>query len=62
MDEVTARIKKNNELKSIPIIIFTAKTDPFSKKRRKLASEDYVEKPFEALTMKKRIDTVLAKR
>ena len=57
--DVTARIKENEELKDIPIIFLTAKGDSLSKGLGMLTSEDYVEKPFDSLDLKRRIDKVL---
>ncbi len=57
--DVTARIKEKDELKDIPIIFLTAKTDSLSKGMGMLTSEDYIEKPFDALDLKRRIDAVL---
>lgn len=57
--DVTALIKENQELKDIPLIFLTAKTDSISKGMGLLTSEDYIEKPFKAMDLKKRIDAVL---
>ncbi len=59
--DTTVWIKENEELKGIPIIFLTAKTDSLSRRMGLLTSEDYIEKPFEALDLKNRIDAVLAK-
>ena len=59
--ELTTKIKRNEDWKDIPIIFLTAKTDDLSKGLGSLTSEDYVEKPFEILDLKERIDTVLKK-
>ncbi|MEE8358005.1 MAG: response regulator [Candidatus Hydrothermarchaeales archaeon] len=59
--DTTARIKENEELKGIPIIFLTAKTDSLSKGMGMLTSEDYIVKPFDTVDLKNRIDTVLAK-
>ena len=57
--ELTAKLKRSEEWKNIPIIFLTAKTDDLSKGLGSLTSEDYVEKPFEISDLKDRIDTVL---
>ena len=57
--ELTAKLKRSEEWKNIPIIFLTAKTDDLSKGLGSLTSEDYVEKPFEISDLKERIDTVL---
>ncbi|MEE8357829.1 MAG: response regulator [Candidatus Hydrothermarchaeales archaeon] len=59
--DTTAKIKENEELNGIPIIFLTAKTDLLSKGMGMLTSEDYIEKPFDTVDLKNRIDTVLAK-
>ena len=59
--DVIARIKENQKLRGIPIIVFSARVDFLSKAMGRLVSEDYVEKPFEALDLKNRIDAVLDK-
>ncbi len=58
--DVCAKIKANKQTEDIPIIFLTAKTDPISKSMGRLASKDYIEKPFDARDLKKRIDNVLA--
>jgi len=60
--DVCAKIKSNKKTEDIPIIFLTAKTDPISKGIGKLASADYVEKPFDMFDLKKRIDKVLMKK
>ncbi|MCK5039411.1 MAG: response regulator [Candidatus Aenigmarchaeota archaeon] len=59
--ELTTKIKRNGDWKDIPIIFLTAKTDDLSKGLGSLTSEDYIEKPFEILDLKERIDVVLKK-
>ena len=58
--DVCAKIKANKQTEDIPIIFLTAKTDPISKSMGRLASKDYIEKPFDVRDLKKRIDAVLA--
>jgi len=60
--DVAAKIKAHPSWKEIPIVFLTAKTDPHSKGFGKIASEDYIEKPFEINDLKKRIDLLLAGR
>ena len=60
--DVAAKIKRHPVWGKIPIVFLTAKTDPYSKGFGKIASEDYVEKPFEINNLKKRVDAVLARR
>ena len=59
--DVCAKIKSNKKTENIPIVFLTAKTDPISKGMGKLASSDYIEKPFDIKNLKKRIDSVMKK-
>ena len=57
--DVAAEIKKNPELKRIPIVFFTAKTDPSCKAFGKIVSADYIEKPIKIEELKRKIDNIL---
>lgn len=57
--DVAAKMKTDDELKDIPLIFLTAKTDELSKGMGSLTSEDYIEKPFEADDLVARIEKVL---
>ncbi len=57
--DVCAKIKSNKKTEKIPIVFLTAKTDNISKSMGRLASEDYIEKPFDIKDLKKRIDEIL---
>mgnify|MGYP001571147951 CR=1 FL=1 len=57
--DVCAKIKSNKKYEKIPIVFLTAKTDAISKSMGRLASEDYIEKPFDVKDLKKRIDEIL---
>ena len=59
--DVCAKIKANKKTEKIPIVFLTAKTDQISKSMGKLASEDYIEKPFDIKDLKKRIDAIIKK-
>ncbi|MEK6808750.1 MAG: response regulator, partial [Nanoarchaeota archaeon] len=59
--DVCAKIKGKKDTANIPIIFLTAKTDPISKSMGRLASKDYIEKPFELKDLKRRIDKGLEK-
>ena len=59
--EVFAKLKENPGWRGIPIVFLTAKTDPYSKGFGKIASDDYIEKPFGIKDLKKRIDRILNK-
>lgn len=60
--DVCAKIKSNKKTEKIPIIFLTAKTDSISKGIGRLASADYVEKPFQIKDLRKRIDDVINKK
>ncbi|HUS98961.1 MAG TPA: response regulator [Candidatus Thermoplasmatota archaeon] len=57
--EVFDRIKENPSWNSIPIIFLTARTDRVAKKAGSFLGDDYVEKPFNIVELKKRIEIVL---
>lgn len=57
--DTCAKIKDNKKTENIPIVFLTAKTDPISKSMGKLASADYITKPFDMKDLKKRIDSVI---
>lgn len=59
--EVFAKLKENPRWREIPIVILTAKTDPYSRGFGKITADDYIEKPFGIKDLKKRIDKILNK-
>lgn len=60
--DVCAKIKSNARTENIPIVFLTAKTDSISKGMGRLASADYIEKPFDIKDMKRRIDAIIRKK
>jgi DNA-binding response OmpR family regulator len=56
--EVFDRIKKDPSLSSIPIIFLTARTDRIAKNAGNFLGDDYIEKPFNIVDLKKRIEMV----
>jgi len=60
--DLCAKIKSNKKTETIPIIFLTAKTDAISKSMGRLASKDYIEKPFEVSDLNRRINMVLTKK
>ncbi len=60
--DVCAKIKLDKKTEKIPIVFLTAKTDAISKGMGRLASADYIEKPFDIKDLKKRIDTIIKKK
>jgi CheY-like chemotaxis protein len=57
--EVHRKIKENQVWRKIPIIFLTAVADKTSKKVGQIAAADFIEKPFDILDLKNRIDAVL---
>lgn len=60
--DTCAKIKGDKKTENIPIVFLTAKTDPISKSMGRLASADYITKPFDMKDLKKRIDSVINKK
>jgi CheY-like chemotaxis protein len=56
--EVFDRIKKDPSLSTIPIIFLTARTDRTAKNAGNFLGDDYIEKPFDIIDLKKRIEIV----
>ena len=56
-----AKLKEKPEWRDIPIIFLTAKTDDYSKGFGRIAAQDYIEKPFEIIDLKERINKVLSR-
>ena len=46
-------------IKNIPIVFLTAKTDSISKNLGTIIGKDYINKPFDIIDLKKRIDRIL---
>ena len=59
--DVAAKIKENPSWNEIPIVFLTAKGDFMSMGMGRLASEDYIVKPFNITDLKERIDKILNK-
>lgn len=57
--DTCAKVKEDKKTQDIPIVFLTAKTDPISENMGRLASEDYITKPFEMKDLKRRIDSVI---
>jgi len=60
--EVVAKIKADEAAKNIPIIFLTAKTDKLSKGIGKAMSVEYVEKPFDPVDLKGKIEKIIKRR
>lgn len=57
--EVFDRIKENPSWNNIPIVFLTARTDRTAKNAGSFLGDDYIEKPFNIIDLKKRIETIL---
>jgi CheY-like chemotaxis protein len=56
--EVFDHIKKDPSLRTIPVIFLTARTDRIAKNAGSFLGDDYIEKPFDIIDLKKRIELV----
>ncbi len=54
--DVFTKIKEKETWKTIPIVFITARADPFSKGFGRIASVDFIEKPFSISDLKKRLE------
>ena len=59
--KVFDKLKENQEWKNIPVVFFTMRKDKVAEKAGMFLGEDYIEKPFEIMDLKRRIDKVLKK-
>ena len=59
--DTCAKIKADKKTENIPIVFLTAKTDPISTSMGRIASFDYITKPFDINDLKKRIESALKK-
>ena len=59
--ETYQKIKENPSWKSIPIVFLTARIDRVAKDAGRFYGEDYIEKPFDMVELKQRIEKVLKK-
>ena len=59
--DVAAKIKQNPQWQRIPIVFLTAKGDEMSMGMGGLASEAYIVKPFDILTLKDSVEKILYK-
>ena len=56
--EVFDRIKENPTWNTIPVIFLTARTDRIAKNAGGFLGDDYIEKPFQIVDLKNRIELV----
>ena len=59
--EVLNRLREKAKWRNIPVVFLTAKTDTFSKTFGITVAMDYIEKPFEIVDVKNRIEKVFQK-
>ena len=59
--DIAAKIKENPKWKNIPIVFLTAKGDTMSIGMGRMASEDYIVKPFDINNLITRINNILNK-
>jgi CheY-like chemotaxis protein len=59
--EVLNRLREKTKWRNIPVVFLTAKTDTFSKTFGITVAMDYIEKPFEIVDVKNRIEKVFQK-
>ena len=57
--ELYDKIKENDDLRDIPVVFLTARTDETAEKAGKFFGEDYIEKPFDAEDLIKRINKII---
>ncbi len=57
--ETFDKIRENESWKHIPIVFLTARTDDIARNAGKFLGKDYIEKPFDIIDLKQRIDDVL---
>ena len=57
--EVYDRIKSDPNLKDIPVVFLTARTDNVAKTAGGFLGEDYIEKPYDTQYLIKRINSIL---
>ena len=57
--EVQRKLREHPQWQHIPVVFLTAKTDSISKQIGSIVSKDYIEKPFDIIDLKKRVDAVL---
>lgn len=62
-DEVCKKIKNNEKLKHIPIILFTASSNTMTaEKAKRFGADDYIVKPFDPDELSAKIDNALTEK
>jgi DNA-binding response OmpR family regulator len=57
--QVLQRLKENERLKNIPVIVVSARKDVTAKKAGSFYADDYIEKPFTINNLIKRINKII---
>ena len=60
--EVYDKIRSNPKWERIPILFLTARTDKVAEDAGKFLGEDYIEKPFDPIDLKKRIEKAIEEK
>ena len=59
--QIIKKLKKNQRLKNIPVIIVSARKDKTAKNAGFFYADDYIEKPFSMIELKEAINKILIK-
>ena len=59
--QIIKKLKQNEKMKNIPIIIITARKDKIAEKAGRFYAEDFIEKPFSMIDLKNRIEKIFLK-
>ena len=57
--QILKRLKENERLKNIPVIIISARKDKTAKNAGSFYAEDYIEKPFTISEVKEKINKII---
>ena len=60
--ETFDKLKAHESWKTIPVVFLTARTDNVAKTAGNFLGEDYIEKPFDIIQLKKRLDEIFEKQ
>ena len=60
--EVYDKIRDNPKCEKIPILFLTARTDKLAENAGRFLGDDFIEKPFDPLDLKNRIEDAIKKR
>ena len=57
--QIIKKLKQNEKMKNIPIIIVTARKDKIAENAGRFYAEDFIEKPFSISDLKNRIEKIV---